>query len=480
MIIKCGFCGKEIEVADAIADGQHVRCPFCEEKFSYRKPTRIPLPTEIVASSEAPAKPSKPKIALIRPSSQTALEGHRYSSAKMMKQQKTEAKRRAKKALAIRVGGFLVLLVIGMITYQIFRSWNEMSSIPPQSFEPDVTLQSGSDVRIEALESKSPPEDVGEAGREQLPEQTASDRDLEDSNRIEIDRKKEYADKFMKMRDGFQGATVSYWRKLAENKRPGRLMGEWPLLVSTGSESVDIYILGSDTNGNFHAELIDAEGNVNRLDSGETIRLLKEKGGYLYSDGMAYMISPSDSSKRFQAPQPGSGKFNPSEAVFANLYQIASRMNVEKLRFDVYFTVDEKTEPIKIGTVSFGETIGHEAFSKAVASYAQGLRRKQANLNLKVKKIRKTVVFYDGAHISRGLGGVTKIPRKRPDNRNYREWLEWPELYDQALRQEYAQKRAEEDAKRARREWTEKINGPATRDEIQKVLSAGFVTVKCL
>lgn len=478
MIIKCGFCGKEIEVADSIVEGQHVRCPFCEGKFSYRKPTRIPLPTEIVASSDAPAKPVKPKIALIRPSSQTALEGHRYSSAKTMKQ-KTEAKRRAKRALAIRVGGFLVLLVIGMISYQIFRSWSEMSNLPPQSFESDLT-QPSSDVRIEALESKSSPEDVEKVGQEQLPEQTALDKDSEEAKRIEVGRKEKYADKFRKMRDDFQGASVSYWSKLTKDKRPGRMMGEWPLLVSAESGGVDIYVLASDTNGNFCAELIDEDGNANRLDSEETVRLLKEKGGYLYSDGMAYMISPSDSYKRFQVPQSASGKFNPSEAVFANLYQIASRMKVEKLRFDVYFTVNEKTEPIKIGTVSFGETVGYEAFAKTVSSYAQSLRSKQANLDLKVKKIRKTVVFYDGAHISRGLGGVTKIPRKRPDNRNYREWLEWPELYDQALRQEYAQKRAEEDAKRARREWTEKINGPATRDEIQKVLSAGFVTVKCL
>ena len=35
MTIKCGLCGKDVVVADGLADGQHVLCPFCGGKFSY-------------------------------------------------------------------------------------------------------------------------------------------------------------------------------------------------------------------------------------------------------------------------------------------------------------------------------------------------------------------------------------------------------------------------------------------------------------
>lgn len=35
MEIKCELCGKQIVVGDDIVSGQHVRCPFCGEKFSY-------------------------------------------------------------------------------------------------------------------------------------------------------------------------------------------------------------------------------------------------------------------------------------------------------------------------------------------------------------------------------------------------------------------------------------------------------------
>lgn len=48
MNIKCGLCGKDIVVADGLADGQHVQCPYCGGKSEYRKPTRIELPSGAV------------------------------------------------------------------------------------------------------------------------------------------------------------------------------------------------------------------------------------------------------------------------------------------------------------------------------------------------------------------------------------------------------------------------------------------------
>lgn len=35
MNISCGLCGREIAIADGIAYGQHIRCPYCDGKFEY-------------------------------------------------------------------------------------------------------------------------------------------------------------------------------------------------------------------------------------------------------------------------------------------------------------------------------------------------------------------------------------------------------------------------------------------------------------
>ena len=57
MNIKCGLCGKDIVVADGLADGQHIRCPYCGEKSEFRKPARIELPTGIERRRPAPEAP---------------------------------------------------------------------------------------------------------------------------------------------------------------------------------------------------------------------------------------------------------------------------------------------------------------------------------------------------------------------------------------------------------------------------------------
>ena len=51
MIINCELCGQEIEVPDGLADGQHVRCPYCEGKFLFsdsRECVAAPVPPDSV------------------------------------------------------------------------------------------------------------------------------------------------------------------------------------------------------------------------------------------------------------------------------------------------------------------------------------------------------------------------------------------------------------------------------------------------
>ena len=51
MIINCELCGQEIEVPDGLADGQHVRCPYCEGKFLFsdsRACVAAPVPPDSV------------------------------------------------------------------------------------------------------------------------------------------------------------------------------------------------------------------------------------------------------------------------------------------------------------------------------------------------------------------------------------------------------------------------------------------------
>lgn len=152
-------------------------------------------------------------------------------------------------------------------------------------------------------------------------------------------------------------------------------------------------------------------------------------------------------------------------------------MNAAGLRFEVTFAFDEKSEPIKVAEVRFGKSVPYEAFEKVAESLAREIRRKSVPKNLKMKKFRRTVVLYDGGLISRGVGGITKVPRKRPNARGESS-RDWGRLYNEALRQESEAQRYAAEALRARKEWNEKVNGPVTESEIRKILFVGTVVVK--
>lgn len=47
MKVKCGNCGKNIVVPDDLVAGQHVRCPYCNEKSKFDVPSRVVLPTAV-------------------------------------------------------------------------------------------------------------------------------------------------------------------------------------------------------------------------------------------------------------------------------------------------------------------------------------------------------------------------------------------------------------------------------------------------
>lgn len=50
MEIKCALCGKVIEVAVELSNGQHVRCPFCKGKFSYEAKSSLDMIPEMASS----------------------------------------------------------------------------------------------------------------------------------------------------------------------------------------------------------------------------------------------------------------------------------------------------------------------------------------------------------------------------------------------------------------------------------------------
>ena len=86
MKIQCGLCGEVIVIADDLADGQHVRCPYCGGETEFRKPSRIELPTVSEGRRSAVPSEARKPLRVIRKNEQVAnqaLHEHQMASRRL-------------------------------------------------------------------------------------------------------------------------------------------------------------------------------------------------------------------------------------------------------------------------------------------------------------------------------------------------------------------------------------------------------------
>lgn len=120
----------------------------------------------------------------------------------------------------------------------------------------------------------------------------------------------------------------------------------------------------------------------------------------------------------------------------------------------------------------------------------KGLKKAGAGLKPpKVKKVKRTVVFYEGERIIKAMNGITKVPRnfkffgtsRDNDNKSHvndiieRAKRQWEALCEEARRQERRELEVEEENQRAKEEYQRKVdeamrNARATSDDVDAEL----------
>jgi len=470
MNIRCRCCGREIGIPNTLEEGTRVRCPTCGGDFIYT----LPVPGE----ANGGVAEGQPRFRVIRPVANEAAAGGRTNSlvdqvnARARAASRVQRMARSKSRLTnMAVVAFLAaagwagyqyyLCSTGQCRSGLVYDLTRKLSLGPKGNVPSPNASRGvkSIARVELVKPASVPQPAAKnaGAASSAPEAVASGR---------LDA----------ARAMFRACPLSTWGKLPKDERPGAVDRKFYLLVPA-SPKANCYELASQPNHQCVMKQIVDEGTPAELGYAEYVKLMSATGGFVLADGIAYFVSPVGSMKSYQAPSRQGETFDPAKAMFGRMYDMAKEMDASPLRFDVYFAFDDKATPIKVGNVGFGETVAYEAFAKVADGIVRDINGKRVPPAAKKGSFKKTLVLYDGAHIVRGVDGVTKVPRIRPKDKNLREWKEWPELYDLALRQEREAERAENEAARVRKAWENKVKAPASESEIRTILIAGKVTV---
>lgn len=470
MIIKCGICDKEIEVVGNIADGQHVACPYCGGTSEYKKPSRIELPTK------------KPKLGVRRPQPRQEDSPEACRANNLVQQVEARAKAQERKARAARrkalFNNVVALLVLAGLGWGGYTVWRSMKSGRALELPPAVSdlLEKAKPTADETESQEALEEEAAQEAERQRELARKRQREAEEAERRAAEKKR--TQEYFAVRNGFSGAKLAYWGELPKEQRPGETEGTFGLVVPRGRGKCDYFQVVS-RDGGVTVRRLSEKVPPQDVSQAEYEKMMTEHGGFFLKDGTAYFVTASGGTKTWMAPTSRNASFSPAKTLFDAAYPILDErlIDTKGRGFEVFFALSDDATPIRVGAVPFNGEIAYKAFADAAREILLGVRKKATPPAFKMRKVNRTVVFYDGSHIAKGMRGVTKIPRKWPTNRTDG-LVEYARLRDEALRQEREIERAREEVQQAKAEWKAKMNKPPTDSEIQRVLYAGVVTIK--
>ena len=461
MIVKCVSCGNEIQIQDGTAPGQNFVCPYCHTKLAYWGRTRI---TRVLDKKKKTS--IGPKVVL---------------------------------------GLLIISLVAGLFAYK-----NRLDAQRAQEFR----MADEQRVREEARSQKMEEERLAmeEADRKRRAEQK---EEAERAKRREENAKREAEREKQRQEAQDRAESERRMRELIEEARNG-FVGAPSVIASDFPEEQSP--LSYKTNGRFFAvdlkcvseqkmyEIIVEDGKLSK------VRSLSRKGGGLdvspaefkeLTDGSIVFVKGDSGpvwicgkvKSRMNVPVPEIGSGLSPIAIFLGDGYAAMqllRTVAPEVKFRITLQNGQSNGDVPLGVFKAGESISAESVRSKVRDRLTEEKLKKAGSGLtppKMKKAKRTVVFYEGERVFKAMNGVTKVPRtfkffgtsRNNDNKSHvndiieRAKAQWEALCEEAKRQERRELEVEEENRRAKEGYQRRVdaamrNARADSDDVDAEL----------
>lgn len=539
MRIKCGLCGEEIIVADNLASGQHVRCPFCGGTSEYSKPSRIELPTGAEVRRHKSAEPDRSQAEFaeikIRPPERIPVEERkplhviRKESLPAAEQNSTEKQMAARRLHMAeehvrfyeemkdaeqrrksreKFSGILMLLAVALCAVSVY--WyvghrKEQRRQAELAFAAERNRLEAERVEVERKERALREAEEKLNREKRLAEEK---RRKEEAERLQAEKAKEsnalqeskvlYRQVCALFRDG----EFDFLKSLPTNSLPGQAEGEFYYLLPF-LDNGEIVVCQSSTNGIISVCRLDGQGKKTAFETDSFLSSLQGKD-YLVARGDKVYFQ-SKRKKAHVAQISKTEVVDLSKAFFGDVTPEVKKLDLDpdELKFEIVFIPRESKKVIIAETIEYGATYSLERVREAIQD-AFPQRTPSMFTSSKRKRFKRTVVLWDGAHVKKGVDGVTYVPRVAPPvtygrtttytygpgwsydrdwrNENKRRYraeythAQWQSLYEEAKKQDEEEQRFNEAQDAARAKRTESVQSQADRDyaaRIDRIYDAG-------
>jgi len=421
-------------VPASLADGQHVRCPYCGEKSEFSKPRRIELPTGARRVTPEPPPPpaetetTRQKLKVIRSGASTAPDLYVESQMRRLEENDQErltqemadqAKRHREWIRAFLRNTFALLAILGVLALGFFAYLTIDRRRSEEKHRQQLLLRAAEEERAERerqneeerlkREEERKAEKAKEAAdRKAAAEKAEATRQLELKTQKEQAAAKEFYARTLATFDGWKFHFISDLKKEVQTAPDGE---SYYLLPSDGKQSVRIGVVRTE-NGVSTAYRLSEEGEKETVDVQE-FRDSLEKLEYLVATGTNVYFKALRA-KPHVSEIPTDKEVDLTDAFFGSLSPVVKQLELdfEDLSFELVFRPDKTKKNILSQVVSFGMPYSLEKVREAIEEeYPPKELKVKAT---RQKKFKRTVVYWDGAHIKRGIDGVMYVPRTPP------------------------------------------------------------------
>ena len=462
MTIRCVACGNVIEIPDNPALGQHFLCPYCNVKLAYWGPTRITRVTDV--------------------------------------------KKKSGMGPVIILGVLVVLAVVGLVAY---KSRLEAQRARERIASEEQRVRD----EAEAQKKKNEQEALEEANRKRRAEQREKEESERKRRREEMEKRDAEREKqrqeaqdradserraralFEEAKNGFVGIASVIAADFPEEKSPLSLKSDGRFFVvgSMPGGEQKVYEILVEGGKLLAVRLIARTAGVCELGPDEFRNQLSEVAVVRGESGLAWICGKVKSRMSVDVPEIGSGVL-PVALFLGDGYAVAKSLGVTlpEVKYRVTLQNGKNVGDLQLGIFAASESVSAEIVRSKVRERLTEQMLKKAGKGLtppKMKKIKRTVVFYEGEKIFKAMNGVTKVPRsfkffgtsRYNDNKSHvndiieRARRQWESLSEEAKRQDDRELEVEAQNRRAQEEYQRRLdeairNARASSDDIDNEL----------
>lgn len=476
MILKCASCGDLIEFADDLPEGQHIRCPSCGVKLELSFQSAGGQTLKIIQDRSASDHAKFHVRRATRMEPYTAI-------TKLEQKNPPQSGAPKNKSMDWALYIFLVIGIVGFGVYLMHRSrmpmeeelmsvercdTNNVQGIESERDRHLSERHAEEDFERERRRRKTEIEDAEREKRRAEKEKREADREKERQELLKkADLERRHRELISTAEMGFNGATSVFASDFPSGLRPFDFTEDGTITVADEDYVGGglLYKLTVKNKKITSVQRISQRIGTEDVGATDFLRTISNKIVLAKMEsGPVWICGNTKMNELIDIPE-SADVYAPLADFMSGTLPVLNALHIvpPAIKYRVTLKAKKNKGEIKLGIVE--KEIDLQSIRSRIRERIADRKLKRAGIGLKppkMKKVKRTVMMYDGEIMKKEISGITKIPREPKLSAGYA-YQKWEELRREAERQDQEELEAEAENQRRMEEYRRKTDA-ALRD----------------